>query len=78
LIKLIDKSFVNPISTQDDALNIVKLITGMAKSLNMRVIAEGVETEAQLERLQALGCDLVQGYLFGKPQAEIDRKIRYG
>ena len=74
----IDKSFVNPISTQDDALNIVKLITGMAKSLNMRVIAEGVETEAQLERLQALGCDLVQGYLFGKPQAEIDRKIRYG
>jgi EAL domain-containing protein (putative c-di-GMP-specific phosphodiesterase class I) len=56
----IDKSFVNPISTQDDALNIVKLITGMAKSLNMRVIAEGVETEAQLERLQALGCDLVQ------------------
>ncbi|HDR2764598.1 TPA: bifunctional diguanylate cyclase/phosphodiesterase, partial [Enterobacter bugandensis] len=74
----IDKSFVNPISTQDDALNIVKLITGMAKSLNMRVIAEGVETEAQLERLQALGCDLVQGYLFGKPQAEIDKNIKNG
>ena len=67
---------MNPISTQDDALNIVKLITGMAKSLNMRVIAEGVETEAQLERLQALGCDLVQGYLFGKPQAEIDKNIK--
>ncbi|WP_256937572.1 EAL domain-containing protein, partial [Enterobacter chuandaensis] len=64
----IDKSFVNSISTQDNALNIVKLITGMAKSLNMRVIAEGVETEEQLQRLQALGCDLVQGYLFGKPQ----------
>ena len=74
----IDKSFVNPISTQDDALNIVKLIAGMAKSLNMRVIAEGVETEAQLERLQALGCDLVQGYLFGKPQAEVDKKIKSG
>ncbi|EPW3925623.1 putative bifunctional diguanylate cyclase/phosphodiesterase, partial [Enterobacter sichuanensis] len=74
----IDKSFVNPISTQDDALNIVRLITGMAKSLNMSVIAEGVETEAQLERLQALGCDLVQGYLFGKPQPEIDSKIRCG
>ena len=74
----IDKSFVNPISTQDEALNIVKLIAGMAKSLNMRVIAEGVETEAQLERLQALGCDLVQGYLFGKPQAEVDKKIKSG
>ncbi|HCR0587199.1 TPA: EAL domain-containing protein, partial [Enterobacter hormaechei] len=45
----IDKSFVSPISTQEDALNIVKLITGMAKSLNMGVIAEGVETEEQLE-----------------------------
>lgn len=74
----IDKSFVNPISTQDDALNIVKLITGMAKSLNMSVIAEGVETEAQLERLQALGCDLVQGYLFGKPQSQVDLKIKNG
>lgn len=68
----IDKSFVNPISTQEDALNIVKLITGMAKSLNMGVIAEGVETEEQLERLQALGCELVQGYLFSKPQPQVD------
>ncbi len=74
----IDKSFVNPISTQDDALNIVKLITGMAKSLNMGVIAEGVETEEQLERLQALGCELVQGYLFSKPQPQVDSKIKHG
>ncbi|MEP8871185.1 bifunctional diguanylate cyclase/phosphodiesterase [Enterobacter hormaechei] len=74
----IDKSFVNPISTQEDALNIVKLITGMAKSLNMGVIAEGVETEEQLERLQALGCELVQGYLFSKPQPQVDSKIMSG
>ncbi|HAS0799720.1 TPA: EAL domain-containing protein [Enterobacter hormaechei subsp. xiangfangensis] len=74
----IDKSFVNPISTQEDALNIVKLITGMAKSLNMGVIAEGVETEDQLERLQALGCELVQGYLFSKPQPQVDSKIKSG
>ncbi|WP_165465038.1 putative bifunctional diguanylate cyclase/phosphodiesterase [Enterobacter cloacae] len=74
----IDKSFVNPISTHDDALNIVKLITSMAKSLNMGVIAEGVETEEQLERLQALGCELVQGYLFSKPQPHVDRKIKSG
>ncbi|MDE4081553.1 MULTISPECIES: putative bifunctional diguanylate cyclase/phosphodiesterase [Enterobacter cloacae complex] len=74
----IDKSFVNPISTQEDVLNIVKLITGMAKSLNMGVIAEGVETEEQLERLQALGCELVQGYLFSKPLPEVDSKIKRG
>ncbi|HDR1955786.1 TPA: bifunctional diguanylate cyclase/phosphodiesterase [Enterobacter hormaechei] len=74
----IDKSFVSPISTQEDALNIVKLITGMAKSLNMGVIAEGVETEEQLERLQALGCELVQGYLFSKPQPQVDGKIKSG
>ncbi|MBS6125165.1 MAG: EAL domain-containing protein, partial [Veillonella sp.] len=40
----IDKSFVHSISTQEDALNIIKLITGMAKSLNMKAVAEGVET----------------------------------
>lgn len=74
----IDKSFVNSISTKEDALNIVKLIAGMAKSLNMKVIAEGVETEEQLERLQVLGCDLLQGYLFGKPQSQVDLKIKNG
>ena len=74
----IDKSFVHSISTQEDALNIIRLITGMAKSLNMKTVAEGVETQEQLESLQALGCDLIQGYLFGKPQPYIDGKIRYG
>jgi EAL domain-containing protein (putative c-di-GMP-specific phosphodiesterase class I) len=55
----IDKSFVNPISTQDDALNIVKLITGMAKSLNMRVIAEVLKPKRSLNgfrRLAAISC----------------------
>ncbi|MBZ0057681.1 bifunctional diguanylate cyclase/phosphodiesterase [Leclercia adecarboxylata] len=74
----IDKSFVHSISTQDDALNIIRLITGMAKSLNMKAVAEGVETQEQLERLQALGCDLAQGYLFGKPQPGIAGRIRNG
>jgi len=74
----IDKSFVHSISTQEDALNIIKLITGMAKSLNMKTVAEGVETLEQLENLQALGCDLAQGYLFGKPQPGIDGRIRNG
>ncbi|WP_279061063.1 putative bifunctional diguanylate cyclase/phosphodiesterase [Lelliottia amnigena] len=74
----IDKSFVNSISTQDDALNIIKLITSMAKSLSMKTVAEGVETQEQLESLQALGCDLVQGYLFSKPQPYIAGEIKNG
>ena len=74
----IDKSFVHSLSKQDDALNIIRLITGMAKSLNMKAVAEGVETQEQLESLQALGCDFAQGYLFGKPQPCIDAEIRNG
>jgi diguanylate cyclase (GGDEF)-like protein len=74
----IDKSFVNSISTHEDALNIIRLIIGMAKSLNMKSVAEGVETQEQLESLEVLGCDFIQGYLFGKPQPYIDGKIRYG
>ena len=74
----IDKSFVNSISTQEDALNIIKLITSMAKSLSMKTVAEGVETQEQLESLQALGCDLVQGYLFSKPQPYIAGEIKNG
>lgn len=50
----------------------------MAKSLNMKTVAEGVETQEQLESLQVLGCDFIQGYLFGKPQPYIDGKIRNG
>lgn len=73
----IDKSFVHSISTQEDALNIIKLITGMAKSLNMKAVAEGVETLEQLESLQALGCDFAQGYLFSKPQPYIDDVVKY-
>lgn len=74
----IDKSFVHSLSAQEDALNIIKLITGMAKSLDMKAVAEGVETPEQLESLQALGCDFAQGYLFGKPQPCIDDAIRIG
>lgn len=74
----IDKSFVTSISTHEDALNIIKLITSMAKSLSMKVVAEGVETREQLESLQALGCDFAQGYLFSKPQPFIDENIKNG
>lgn len=64
----IDRSFVVNIPGQKDDLDIVRLIISMGKSLHMRIVAEGVETEEQLKSLQVLGCDLVQGYLIGKPE----------
>lgn len=63
----IDRSFVINIPHQQDDLDIVRLIISMGKSLHMRIVAEGVETEEQLKSLRKLGCDLVQGYLIGKP-----------
>lgn len=63
----IDRSFVINIPDQKDDLDIVRLIISMGKSLHMRIVAEVVETEEQLESLRKLGCDLVQGYLIGKP-----------
>lgn len=65
VIKL-DRSFVDGI-LQDDMTAIVQAVTTMAHHLEIRVVAEGVETPAQLERLRALGCDTVQGYLFSHP-----------
>lgn len=63
----IDRSFVKRIGANDDNLEIIRAITNLAHSLNMNVIAEGVETEEQLTQLKALGCEYMQGYLFSKP-----------
>ena len=62
-----DQSFVRNIGIKEGDDIIVQTIIAMAKSLAIKVIAEGVETEAQHEFLDALGCPLFQGYLFGKP-----------
>jgi len=63
----IDRSFVKRIGDNDDNLEIIRAITTLAHSLEMSVIAEGVETEEQLTQLKALGCEYMQGYLFSKP-----------
>ncbi|MEQ1529317.1 MAG: EAL domain-containing protein [Methylococcales bacterium] len=63
----IDKSFVNDISTDPSDKAIVAAITVMAQQLKLEVVAEGVETEAQLEYLKELRCHYVQGYYFSKP-----------
>ncbi|NDU91618.1 MAG: EAL domain-containing protein, partial [Ferrovum sp.] len=63
----IDQSFVQDIETDSSDKAIVLTIIAMAQSLNLDVIAEGVETEAQWQFLLAKGCIHYQGYLFGKP-----------
>jgi diguanylate cyclase (GGDEF)-like protein len=65
----IDQSFVRQISTAPDETTIVTAIIGMGRSLNLRVVAEGVETPEELAFLQAHQCDEAQGYYFGRPVA---------
>ena len=63
----IDKSFVDGLPDDPDDLAIVQAIIGIAHSLNLTVIAEGVETEQQFKILTQHRCDEVQGYYFSKP-----------
>jgi diguanylate cyclase (GGDEF)-like protein len=63
----IDRSFVTRMSQSDENLQIVKTIVTLAGNLGMEVIAEGVETEDQLNQLKALHCQYAQGYLFSEP-----------
>ena len=63
----IDRSFLRELDTHHADEAIVRAITAMAKTLGISVAAEGVETEAQLKRLIALGCDEWQGHLFSQP-----------
>jgi diguanylate cyclase (GGDEF)-like protein len=62
----IDKSFVERLVPGDGAVTIVKGLLGIADELDLRVVAEGIETSAQLDQLLSLGCRLGQGYLFSK------------
>lgn len=68
----IDRSFVTELPNNTEDAVIATAIIAMAHSLNMRVIAEGVETEAQLAFLRSRGCDEMQGYLFSHPVSAPD------
>ena len=63
----IDKSFVAQMQRDPKSLEVVRTILTLARGLNMDVVAEGIETDAQAERLKALGCRYGQGYLFARP-----------
>ncbi|MDE2418957.1 MAG: EAL domain-containing protein [Burkholderiales bacterium] len=65
----IDQTFVRDLLTDPQDASIVRAIVAMGQSLNLQVIAEGVETQAQYDALLALGCSHFQGYLFGRPAA---------
>ena len=64
----IDKSFVHDMGESQEAIAIIRAITGMGRSLHIEVTAEGVESDEQFMRLKAEGCSHFQGYLFGRPQ----------
>lgn len=65
----IDQSFVRDITTNPDDAAIARSVISMAHSLRLKVIAEGVETQAQLNYLRRHGCDQMQGYYFSRPVA---------
>jgi EAL domain-containing protein (putative c-di-GMP-specific phosphodiesterase class I) len=63
----IDRAFITDISSDNDDVAIVEAVLGLGKHFNMKVIAEGVEDEEQLQFLKAQGCDIAQGYYISKP-----------
>jgi len=76
----IDRSFIRDVAVNSDDAAITTAIISMAKSLSLKVIAEGVENEAQMSFLRKLGCEEIQGYYFSKPLTaeEISARLKLG
>ena len=66
----IDRSFVAGLPGDPDDVSLVRAIVAMARGLDLKVVAEGVENREQLDFLELLGCDLAQGYLLARPMSE--------
>ena len=65
----LDRSFVSDLTTDAATVSMVRSVLSMAEALHLRVVSEGVETDAQLQILRSLGCDEAQGYLLGRPES---------
>jgi EAL domain-containing protein (putative c-di-GMP-specific phosphodiesterase class I) len=63
----IDRSFIQGLETEAEYAAVVRSAIEMGHSLGLKVVAEGIETELTAERLRSFGCDIAQGYLYGKP-----------
>ena len=68
----IDRAFVVGLGADDSALAVARAIATLAQAFGLRVVAEGVETEAQARILIGLGCDELQGYLYARPMPPSD------
>lgn len=68
----IDKSFIDKINTNESSTQYVAAIISMGHILGLDVISEGVEEDEQLEALRSIGCDYVQGYIWGRPMSAED------
>lgn len=68
----IDRAFVHEAEHDETAQAIIRTIVTLSKTLNLKVVAEGVETEAQVSMLRDTGCDMLQGYFFARPLAAAD------
>ncbi|MDB5655758.1 MAG: bifunctional diguanylate cyclase/phosphodiesterase, partial [Tardiphaga sp.] len=71
----IDRSFMRDIESEASALAITKAKVRVGQSLNMTVIAEGVETEGQRKILSELGCDVIQGFLYSPALSAPDLEV---
>jgi diguanylate cyclase (GGDEF)-like protein/PAS domain S-box-containing protein len=67
----VDRAFVNDLGRHSKGALLAETIISLGRSMNLTVIAEGVETEQQFKRLQDMGCQHFQGYLFGKPSTNV-------
>ena len=76
----IDRSFIALITESPETLALVTNIIGLAHSLSLKVVAEGVEENEQAKLLRLLRCDVLQGYLLGRPMSaeDFDRKLFLG
>lgn len=73
----IDKSLIMNLEKNYKNLMIIKSIITMSHSLNIKIVAEGIETEKQLEILKELECDFIQGYLIGKPMDAVNFEDKF-